>query len=99
MTILTLIIIGKRRFLYLYRSIVFLLFTSFRKPLYIKEIWCFMLENKNNKTNESNVRKYVDRVFEVVKNRDPHETEFHQAIKILFESLIPVLVKNSTYIE
>src|SRR5690625_4908724 len=48
---------------------------------------------------ESHIREYVNKVFEKVKHKDPHETEFHQAVKILFESLIPVLVKNPTYME
>src|SRR5690625_2517474 len=49
--------------------------------------------------HESQIREYVDKVFKKVKHKDPHETEFHQAVKILFDSLIPVLVKNPTYIE
>src|SRR5690606_19350653 len=42
---------------------------------------------------------YINSVYEKVKQRDPHETEFLQATKILFDSLIPVFVKNRTYIE
>ncbi len=49
--------------------------------------------------HESQIREYVDKVFKKVKHKDPHETEFHQAVKILFDSLIPVLVKNPTYME
>lgn len=50
-------------------------------------------------TEEQHVRKYVDSVFETVKKRNPHENEFHQAVKILFDSLIPVLIKHPKYIE
>lgn len=58
-----------------------------------------MFKDKNYKDEEMKVREYVSNIYETVKNRDPHETEFLQAVKILFESLIPVLVNNSTYIE
>ncbi|MED4475247.1 NADP-specific glutamate dehydrogenase [Oceanobacillus caeni] len=46
-----------------------------------------------------NVKKYVEHVFEMVKQRNPHEEEFHQAVKEVLESLIPVLVKNPTYMK
>ncbi|MCH1625919.1 NADP-specific glutamate dehydrogenase [Fredinandcohnia quinoae] len=42
---------------------------------------------------------YVNRVFEAVKKRDPYEYEFHQAVKEIFDSLIPVLAKHPKYIE
>ncbi|HZH58071.1 MAG TPA: NADP-specific glutamate dehydrogenase, partial [Metabacillus sp.] len=38
-------------------------------------------------------------VFETVKKRNPNESEFHQAVKEVFDSLIPVLVKNPQYIK
>lgn len=44
-------------------------------------------------------RQYVDRVFETVKSRNPHETEFHQAVKEVYDSLVPVLAHNPVYIE
>lgn len=42
---------------------------------------------------------YMNRIYEKVEARDPHETEFLQATKMLFDSLVPVFVKNSTYQE
>ncbi|MFC4101358.1 NADP-specific glutamate dehydrogenase [Paenibacillus xanthanilyticus] len=50
-------------------------------------------------TNSPEAQHYVDRVFETVKNRNPHETEFHQAVKEVFLSLIPVIADNPAYIE
>src|SRR5699024_1771563 len=48
---------------------------------------------------EKEVIAYMKKAFEKVEERDPHEKEFLQATKILFNSLIPVFVKNRTYIE
>lgn len=42
---------------------------------------------------------YVNNVYEVVKQNNPHEYEFHQAVKEIFISLIPVLAKHPKYIE
>lgn len=49
--------------------------------------------------SEAEVRAYIDSIYEKVRQRDPHEQEFLQATKMLFNSLIPVFVKNRTYIE
>lgn len=46
-----------------------------------------------------NVKNYVDHLFEMVKVRNPNEHEFHQAVREVFDSLIPVLVKKPTYIK
>jgi glutamate dehydrogenase (NADP+) len=35
--------------------------------------------------------EYSDRVFQTVKSRNPNQTEFHQAVKEVFDSLVPVL--------
>ncbi len=35
--------------------------------------------------------EYSDRVFQMVKSRNPNQTEFHQAVKEVFDSLVPVL--------
>src|SRR5699024_2512858 len=40
---------------------------------------------------------YMNDVYEKIKQRDPHEKEFLQATKLLFQSLIPVFVKNRAY--
>ncbi|MCE7791122.1 NADP-specific glutamate dehydrogenase [Salipaludibacillus sp. CUR1] len=41
--------------------------------------------------------EYVNEVYETVKNRNPHESEFHQAVKEVFDSLVPALAKNPAY--
>jgi glutamate dehydrogenase (NADP+) len=42
---------------------------------------------------------YVDDVFNMVQLRNPNENELHQAVKEVFDSLIPVLAKHPSYIE
>lgn len=42
---------------------------------------------------------YVTEVYESVKKRNPHEYEFHQATKEIFDSLIPIFAKYPKYIE
>ncbi len=42
---------------------------------------------------------YVNEVYRKVKERDPHETEFLQAVKEIFQSLIPVFEKNPHYMQ
>ncbi|WP_100405369.1 NADP-specific glutamate dehydrogenase [Bacillus solitudinis] len=42
---------------------------------------------------------YVNELYESVKKRNPHEVEFHQAVKEVLESLIPVLEKHPHYIK
>lgn len=56
------------------------------------------MDSKEHLT-EAEVKEYIDSVYEKIRSRDPHEKEFLQATKILFDSLIPVFVKNRTYIE
>ncbi len=48
---------------------------------------------------ETQGAKYVKEVFETVKKRNPHEAEFHQAVKEILESLIPVFDKHPHYME
>ena len=48
---------------------------------------------------EQEVIDYMDDLYEKIKARDPHEVEFLQATKMLLNSLVPVFVKNRTYIE
>lgn len=50
-------------------------------------------------TETENVSTYVNHLYEMVKFRNPHELEFHQAVREVFDSLIPVLVKNPIYIK
>lgn len=47
----------------------------------------------------NDARKYVDEVFETVKLRNPHESEFHQAVQEILESLVPVFEKHPKYME
>ncbi|MFJ5717111.1 NADP-specific glutamate dehydrogenase [Neobacillus sp. NPDC093127] len=44
-------------------------------------------------------RDYVNDVFETVKNRNAFESEFQQAVKEIFDSLVPVFAKHPKYIE
>ncbi|MGN2274699.1 NADP-specific glutamate dehydrogenase [Priestia megaterium] len=53
---------------------------------------------KNQSVNTECVQNYVNQVFETVKKRNPSESEFHQAVKEVFDSLITVLIKNPQYI-
>lgn len=44
-------------------------------------------------------KEYVDKVFQEVQKRNPHEIEFHQAVKEIFDSLVPVFAKHPKYME
>lgn len=44
-------------------------------------------------------KKYVDDVYKIVKKRNPGESEFHQAVQEIFESLVPVFAKYPKYIQ
>lgn len=50
-------------------------------------------------TTHKEVREYMNKVYEVVEQRNPHEIEFHQAVQMLFEALVPVFEENPSYIE
>src|SRR5690625_1579828 len=59
-----------------------------------------MLTTKNNSmAAESTVRQYMDEVYHTVEKRNPNQHEFHQSVKILFRSLVPVLVKHPIYMD
>lgn len=59
-----------------------------------------MVKTKENVSKEEQAAiDYMNDIYEAVKKRDPHEKEFLQATKMLFDSLIPVFVKNRTYKE
>ncbi|CAN7402678.1 NADP-specific glutamate dehydrogenase [Paenibacillus sp. LjRoot153] len=49
--------------------------------------------------NEVAAREYVHGIYETVVKRNPNETEFHQAVKEIIESLIPVLSKQPKYMK
>src|SRR5690554_6743509 len=42
---------------------------------------------------------YTEQVLQLVKERDPNELEFHQAVEEIFHTLTPVIAKNPHYIE
>lgn len=44
-------------------------------------------------------KAYVNEVYELVKKRNPGESEFHQAVKEIFDSLVPVFAKHPKYME
>lgn len=44
-------------------------------------------------------KQYVDDVYEKVVKRDPHKKEFHQAVREIFNSLIPLFAKEPCYME
>ncbi|WP_052487146.1 NADP-specific glutamate dehydrogenase [Gordoniibacillus kamchatkensis] len=46
---------------------------------------------------ELTAKDYVQSVYETVIKRNPHESEFHQAVKEILDSLIPVLTKHPKY--
>ncbi|MFU8859237.1 MAG: hypothetical protein ACNA8K_02325 [Cyclonatronaceae bacterium] len=41
----------------------------------------------------------LEAVMEHVKNRDPEQTEFHQAVHEVMESVVPFIRENKTYRE
>jgi glutamate dehydrogenase (NADP+) len=49
--------------------------------------------------NQSTALHYVDEVFNTVMCRNPYESEFQQAVKEIFDSLIPVFTKHPKYME
>ena len=51
-----------------------------------------------NDTSLVSAQQYVDSVFDRVKKRDPYETVFHQAVKEIIDSLVPVFAKHPKYI-
>lgn len=44
-------------------------------------------------------QQYVNELFEKVQKRNAGEEEFHQAVKEVFDSLVPILAKDPKYIE
>ena len=54
---------------------------------------------KTNHPDTQVAKDYINNVFETVKKRNPHEVEFHQAVKEIFDSLVPIFAKQPKYIE
>lgn len=60
------------------------------------------MENTINSTRQPQMetaKNYVNDVYVSVKKRNPHEQEFLQAAKEVFDSLIPIFAKYPKYIE
>ena len=50
-------------------------------------------------SNNYKRRTICKEVFEKLKRRNPNEPEFHQAVKEILDSLIPVFDKHPKYME
>ncbi|SPU12351.1 glutamate dehydrogenase (NADP(+)) [Niallia circulans] len=57
-----------------------------------------MLDKKEEFQTQT-VKDYINQLINQVKERNPHEKEFQQAVKEVLDSLVPVLEKNPTYIK
>ncbi|CEG29377.1 NADP-specific glutamate dehydrogenase [Bacillus sp. B-jedd] len=51
------------------------------------------------KAKVKTAKEYVDEVFTTVIARNPYEYEFHQAVKEIFDSLVPVFAKYPEYMD
>ena len=47
----------------------------------------------------ADMKKYVESVLELVKQRDPDQPEFHNTVKEVLTTIVPVLEKNPKYAE
>ncbi|HLS09665.1 NADP-specific glutamate dehydrogenase [Lentibacillus sp.] len=50
-------------------------------------------------SNEQKAKQYVKNVYHATEQRNPHETEFLQAVKEIVDSLVPVLARQPQYME
>ncbi len=57
------------------------------------------ISTKHNDIETISGQNYVNEVFETVKKRNPNETEFHQVVKEIFDSLVPVFARHPEYME
>ncbi|PQD94406.1 NADP-specific glutamate dehydrogenase [Pradoshia eiseniae] len=57
------------------------------------------ISTKHNDIETITGQNYVNEVFETVKKRNPNETEFHQVVKEIFDSLVPVFARHPEYME
>jgi len=48
---------------------------------------------------KNTVTEHINDTFDTIMIRDPHQTEFHQAVKLFFRSITPILEKNPIYME
>ncbi|WP_303985703.1 NADP-specific glutamate dehydrogenase [Niallia circulans] len=54
---------------------------------------------KKEEFQTQTVKDYINQLINQVKERNPHEKEFQQAVKEVLDSLVPVLEKNPTYVK
>jgi glutamate dehydrogenase (NADP+) len=55
--------------------------------------------NAISEQNQNAAKQYVQSVYESVIKRNPHESEFHQAVKEIVDSLVPVFAKHPKYMK
>lgn len=60
------------------------------------ERWIYTMAT-NEQANLTSAQQYVNEVYETVKRRNPGESEFHQAVKEIIDSLVPVFAKHPKY--
>ncbi len=53
----------------------------------------------NKKLQTLTAQTYVNEVYQAVEKRNPHESEFLQAVKEIFDSLVPIIAKHPKYAE
>jgi len=58
-----------------------------------------MTVTKVTSNTNKKVCDYVNKVLSSVKEHHPHDREFHQAISLLFDALVPVLEQHPEYME
>lgn len=57
-----------------------------------------MIETQHS-TAYAEAKAYVESVYAAVVQRNPYEDEFHQAVREIFDSLVPVFAKHTRYCE
>lgn len=58
-----------------------------------------MTITQQREVNLDSARHYVEQVFQAVQQRNPGESEFHQAVKEILDSLVPVFAKHPKFQE
>lgn len=55
--------------------------------------------SEKKQTDKPYVSDYLDEIYRSVVKRDPNEPEFHQALAVFLQSILPLLEKEPQYIE
>ncbi|AXF55818.1 NADP-specific glutamate dehydrogenase [Salicibibacter kimchii] len=58
-----------------------------------------MVTQTTHKNTKEIAKEYLDSVYDTVCSRNPDETEFHQVVKEIFDSLVTVIAQNPEYME